>query len=647
MNHLDAAIIEGHYMVEGERAILISKSAAEKLDVAPGGKVKFSWRSTTGTFAAEFMIAGILDDEMFRGIVDLDGQPIRPYFIQEREKLYIDPGNVAVFNWKELVELKLGDLSRINVQVKGDGDVVPLAIELARKWRYYVYASIRGEVKLYTYRKDPMLLGGSTMLLILALVGLNVLACTLNAVYERKREIATLSLVGLNPSQISYIFLAEAVLVAFIGGATGYLFGIGVPRILLNLGGPGFVTEKVSWTWSLAVISMAAMVTVSASVIPALKASTIATPKLPLKWKLDYLPSAKDMWLLHVPQLISQPELRRFFRFIKGRFEEMQLLRTIPEKMEFRDIIDESDQERDVRKLLFAYSFAQEGSRAFRTENELVTLRDVDSSTYAVDLVIRIAMLYNYQPSEVVMKTAKAVRRLMLQWAATPSSERWGQTAEMIRLEGLRVESDGKEVLRGIDMSVMRAEIVGLMGKGRRALILAIAGLCKPSSGSALLGGIDTYSRRNETKNAMGILLRGTELYEGFSPRWNLRFLAKLEGRADVEATVNKILERCNLSQHADERMSNLSSEARRRMMIAQALIKNVSLLLVEDPFTGLKEDEASGIEALLMDLNRSEGITIVCTGRNARELAFCNRILALENGTLRINVEGRGEAIG
>jgi len=647
MNHLDAAIIEGHYMAEGERAILISASAADQLDVAPGGKVKFSWRSSTGTFVAEFMIAGILDDEIFRGIVDLDGQPIRPYFTQEREKLYIDPVNVVVFNWKELVGLKLGDLARINVQVRDDGDVVPLAIELARKWRYYVYASLGGEVRLYNYRKDPVLLGGSTMLLILALVGLNVLACTLNAVYERKKEIATLSLVGLNPSQISYIFLAEAVLVAFIGGATGYLLGIGVPRILLNLGGPGFVTEKVSWTWSLAVISMAAMVTVSASVIPALKASTIATPKLPLKWKLDYLPSSKDMWLLHVPQLISQPELGRFFRFLKGHFEEMQLLRTIPEKMEFRGMVDEPDRERDVRKLLFAYSFAQEGSRAFRTENELVASRGRDSSTYAVDLVIRIAMLYNYQPSEVVMKTAKAVRRFMLQWSATPSSERWGQTAEVIRLEGLSVVSDGAEVLRGINMSVMKAEIVGLMGEGRRALILAIAGLCKPSSGSALFGGMDTYSRRNETKNAMGVLLRGTELYEGFSPRWNLRFLAKLEGRADAEAAVNGVLERCNLSQHADERMSKLSSEKRGRMKIAQMLIRNVSLLLIEDPFTGLKEDEARGIEGLLMDLNRSEGITIVCTGRDARELAFCNRILTLEEGMLRMNAEGKGEAIG
>ena len=82
--------------------------------------------------------------------------------------------------------------------------------------------------------------------------------------------------------------------------------------------------------------------------------------------------------------------------------------------------------------------------------------------------------------------------------------------------------------------------------------------------------------------------------------------------------------------------------------MIAQTLIKDVSLLLMEDPFTGLREDEAEGIVALLMDLNRSEGITIVCTGRNAGELArFCNRILALENHTLDMKAEGRGEANG
>jgi len=427
MSHLDAAVIEGHYMAEEEHAILISKRAAVQLHVVPGDKVEFSWRTSTGISSDGFMVAGILDDQIFGGIVDLDGQPIRPYFIVDHNRAYLSPESVVVLNWQELTDLNLGTLTRINVQTKSANEIVPLANELARKWRYFVYATVDEEVKIFAYRKDPTLLGGSAIPMVLVLVGLNILACSLNAVYERRKEIATLSLVGLNPSQISYMFLAEAGLVAFIGGMTGYLFGIGVPRVLFVIGGPGFLTEKFSWTWSIAVILMAAVVTISASIFPAIKASTLATPHLPLKWKIDYIPAQRDVWLLHIPQVVSKPELGYFVVFIEGKFEEMQLLRTIPEKMVLEDLVDESDQEMDVRKLLFAYSFAQEGSRAFRTENELVMRRGLTSSTYSIDLMIRIDMIYNYNPMDVVWKTASVVRRLMLQWAAAPSSERWGQ----------------------------------------------------------------------------------------------------------------------------------------------------------------------------------------------------------------------------
>ena len=646
INNLDAAVIEGHYFTEDENAILISKRAANQLGIVAGGKVKFAWVSGTGTIVTEYMVAGILDDQMLEGIVDFDGQPIRPYIFMEREKVYLSPENVVVFNWQELIKLKLGELTRIDVKTISANDITPLATDLARKWRYFVYASAGEGVKLFHYRKDLFLLGGTTLPMVLALVGLNVLACTLNAVYERKREIATLSLVGLNPSQISYMFLAESGLVAFIGGIIGYLFGVGVPRFLLSVGGPGFLTEKVSWTWSIVIIVMAVTIAISASVLPAMKASTIATPKLPLKWKLDYIPAAKDMWLLHVPQLVSQIELRRFFRFVQEKFEEMQMMRTIPEKMEFKEIVEDSDQEKEVKKLIFSHSFAQEGSRAFRTENELALTRSRGSSTYSMDLVIKIAMLYNYEPMEVVKKTASAVRRLMLQWAAVPSSVRWGRTRELLRVENISLFTGGKPVLRGISMSALRGEIIGLVGEGRRALILAIAGLFKPTSGSVTLDGIDTYSRRSEIKDSIGLLLNRTELYGQFSPRWNLLFLGKLDGNVDKN-TINDLLEKYNLTQHADKKASNLNQEIKRKLMIVQALIKRPSLLLLEEPLAGLKDQEAKGVEALLKNLSRWEGLTIICTGRNAQELTFCNKILSLKKGTVEAVIETERQEIG
>ncbi|MBO3803901.1 MAG: ATP-binding cassette domain-containing protein [Candidatus Brockarchaeota archaeon] len=635
MNAIDASIVEGHYMEEAEKAILISARAAERIRVKPGDKVRLSWVTGSGVPATEsFMVAGIFDDLIFEQFVDLDGQPIRPYTLMNHERAYMSADSVVVLNWQELLRLGLGKLTRINVQARSAEDVSDLAVQLVGKWRYFVYASDGKEIKLFYYRRDPTLSGGSAIPMLLAMVGLNVLACTLNAVYERRKEIATLSLVGLNPSQISYIFIAEAGLVAFIGGVVGYLLGIGGPRLLLSLGGPGFLTEKVSWTWSVAVILMAMFVSVAASVLPAIKASTIATPKLPLKWKLDYLPAAKDTWLLHIPQLISYIELRHFVRFVQGQFEELQRLRTIPEKMEMIDMVEESDHEKEVRKLIFAHSFAQEGSRAFRTENELIATRSKGLSTYSLDLAIRITMIYNYEPMEVVKKTASAIRRLMLKWTATPSSERWGEQAELVQVDNLSVASEGKALVRGVSFDVMRGEIMGVAGEGRRALILAVAGMIKPSGGAVFMRGIDTYSRREEVRKSIGLLLKGAEPYEYLTPRENLKFLAKLEGKSDVNKLVEDIMERCGIKQRADEKTSSLKRGDRRRLAIAQAIINKPQLLLLEDPLADLDVDEANGVVALLNYLSRFEGVTAICTGRNEDELRFCNRILFLDKGS-------------
>ncbi|MEM2960641.1 MAG: ATP-binding cassette domain-containing protein, partial [Candidatus Bathyarchaeia archaeon] len=313
---------------------------------------------------------------------------------------------------------------------------------------------------------------------------------------------------------------------------------------------------------------------------------------------------------------------------------------------EFKEIVDESNHEKEVKKLLFTYSFAQEGSRAFMTENELILTRSRTSSVYSIDLAIKTAMLYNYGPLEVVKKTAATVRQIMLQWTATPYYERWGETAELVKIEDLSVISDGKYVLKGINMEVKRGEIMGLIGEGSRALILTIAGLYKPTSGSVTIGGIDSYSRREEVKTRIGILLKGTKLYEEFTPRQNLIYLAKLEGK-DPKNVVNDILERSALQLYADTKMMDLNPETKRKVMISQLLIRKVSLLLLEDPLDGLKDHEAEGVKSLLMNLSRFEGITIICSGKNYQELDFSDRVAILKKGSIEMMVNKKGESIG
>jgi ABC-2 type transport system ATP-binding protein len=177
-------------------------------------------------------------------------------------------------------------------------------------------------------------------------------------------------------------------------------------------------------------------------------------------------------------------------------------------------------------------------------------------------------------------------------------------------------------------------------------MIMAIAGLLKPNGGSIQLGGIDTYSRRDEVRRTMGLFLQGAEPYDGLTLRRNLLFMAKLEGISDAEKKVDEIIERCDLKECADETISVLSRELKRKLMIAQTLINKPTLLLLEDPLSGLKDNEAGAIGVLLKGLSRWEGITIICSGMSADDLGFCNRIGVMRDGLMETVIERGGEGV-
>jgi len=299
------------------------------------------------------------------------------------------------------------------------------------------------------------------------------------------------------------------------------------------------------------------------------------------------------------------------------------------DEMAKMDMVDEIGGDKETKKLLFTHSFSIEGSRAFKTENELVATRTKGSLIYDLDLAIRIASLYAYEPEKAVRTTASAIRQMMLRWAATPSSERRGQAEEMVKVEGLSVASRGKTILRGINVSVNKGEILGLVGEGRRAMLLVIAGLWRPIEGSVQFRGIDTYSRRDEVKKTFGMFLQGTEPNEELSARENLIFMANLDGVRDGEKAVDDLMARCDLTQYANVRISDMSLCDKRKLMIAQGLINKPLLLLLEDPFNGLKEPELHDIVRLLMKLNK-EGITVICAGRSVDELGLCDRIVTV-----------------
>ena len=152
-----------------------------------------------------------------------------------------------------------------------------------------------------TTRDIYSLSGAENMIVPLLLSSLTLLSMMLSSVYERVREIRTLSTVGLSPRQIGAIFVVESIALAFVGSFLGYIVGAGVTSALwnLNLFPPGLVPNVSS---GVVIIVMATMMaaTMLSSIYPMVKASRLATPSLLRKWRIGSKPIG-DRWSVSLP----------------------------------------------------------------------------------------------------------------------------------------------------------------------------------------------------------------------------------------------------------------------------------------------------------------------------------------------------------
>jgi len=229
-------------------------------------------------------------------------------------------------------------------------------------------------------------------------------------VNERRNEIANLSSVGLNPAHIAALFIAEAMIIGFIGGGFGYLLGISGYRLAFLIGELQ-VREKVSAEWGVLSIFISVLTAVIASLIPALRSSTIVTPSLARQWSIEEEERPKDSdrpWVLNLPIVLLSKELEPFTAFMIKRLQR-------DEPSFVGDIYFEKEPEGDiVRKISFDYYLPRKGGR---TRNNLLIQKGAEG-TYKLKLMC-IAEGSSIPQREAVYVTATYVRKVVLEWSTS------------------------------------------------------------------------------------------------------------------------------------------------------------------------------------------------------------------------------------
>jgi ABC-type multidrug transport system ATPase subunit len=176
----------------------------------------------------------------------------------------------------------------------------------------------------------------------------------------------------------------------------------------------------------------------------------------------------------------------------------------------------------------------------------------------------------------------------------------------------------GVRALDGIDLSVGDGMLglLGANGAGKTTLMRVITGVLRPSSGTVTVGGHDlaTGAGRLAVKRMLGYLPQELALYPNLTGRELLDYIALLKGLDDKRARraqIESLLERVGLAEQARRRVGSYSGGMRRRLGIAQALLGDPRVIMVDEPTAGLDPEERMRFRALLASLGGSRVVIL------------------------------------
>jgi heme exporter protein A len=208
---------------------------------------------------------------------------------------------------------------------------------------------------------------------------------------------------------------------------------------------------------------------------------------------------------------------------------------------------------------------------------------------------------------------------------------------DAIHLEQLTKTFGHIRALAGIDLTIKKGEfftLFGPNGAGKTTLVRILSTLEHPCGGKVRIDGIDISDDPESIRSGIGVISHHTYLYNNLSAYENLRFYGRLYEIADLEKRINTVIDRVGLSGREHDLVRTYSRGMQQRLSIARAILHSPSILLLDEPYTGLDQHAAQMLNDLMAE-HKGERTIFLITHNLSRGLALCDRVAVQVKGKI------------
>ena len=208
----------------------------------------------------------------------------------------------------------------------------------------------------------------------------------------------------------------------------------------------------------------------------------------------------------------------------------------------------------------------------------------------------------------------------------------------LIDIKNVSKSFRNNKVLDNVSLQLRKGILYGLVGdngSGKSVLMRLICGFSDADAGEILVLG-QKASTRQDHHGEIGIIIETPAFIPRYSARGNLAILAGLQGKIGKQ-DIDEILKKVGLANTGSKPVSKFSLGMRQRLAIAQAIMENPPILLLDEPFNGLDRHGMKDISQILKQL-RDQGTCILLTSHYSQDIGtLCSEVYMLENGRLSL----------